>query len=383
MKVAILTQPLGHNYGGILQAYAMQTVLRELGFEPETIDRRKPTSWRKVARDYGKYSIKKLRRRIKTIPTEARKSYIYSNLEEFRSAHLKMSPTLTSSDHLLQYCENQSFDVYLVGSDQVWRPRYSPCLSNFFLDFAANTTFSDKTKISYAASFGVDQWEFSDTQTKHAKSLLQGFSGVSVREKSAVSLCREHLGVNADWVLDPTLLLSRSHYQALIGNSTEPPKQAGILRYVLDESETNNTVISKAEALLEMESFSVKPHKTLQDSTLDDIAACQYPRVESWIQGFQDSEYVITDSFHGTVFAILFNKPFLALGNQGRGLSRFQSLLGLLGLEQRLITSKAVLNKELLETPIDWQTVNERLIPAIKESRAFLVKHLKARRADE
>ncbi|MDC0663104.1 polysaccharide pyruvyl transferase family protein [Marinobacter sp. SS21] len=376
MKIAILTQPLGHNYGGLLQAYAMQIVLRELGVDAETLDRRKPVRPIKTYRDYGKYGIKKLQGRIKTIPTKARKSFVHSNLEAFRSKHLKMSPTLHSSRKLATYCKNQRFDGYLVGSDQVWRPRYSPCLPNFFLDFTASPAFAHTVKISYAASFGVDQWEFSDKQTSQGRALASEFTAISVREKSAVTLCREHLGVKAEWVLDPTMLLSQAHYEALISKAPEQPKRSGVFCYVLDESSEKRSIISAAETLLGKETFTVKPRHSLQNTALAKIDSCRYPAVEAWLQGVRDSDFVLTDSFHGTAFAILFNKPFLAIGNPGRGLSRFQSLLGLLGLEERLITSKDKLSQALLDTPIDWPVINQRLESAAKTSKAFLASAL-------
>lgn len=378
MNIAILTQPLGHNYGGLLQAYAMQEVLRELGVNAETLDRRRPVRWTKTYRDYGKYCIKKLRGRIKTIPTKARKSFVHGNLTTFKSKYLKISPTLHSSQALSAYCKSQCFDGYLVGSDQVWRPKYSPCLSNFFLDFTNDSAFAHTVKISYAASFGVDQWEFSDKQTSLGKTLAKRFTAISVREESAVALCRDHLEVKAEWVLDPTMLLSPAHYEALIGKAAKQPKRSGVFCYVLDENAEKRSIISAAKTHLGKETFTVKPPQSIQNTTLKDIDSCRYPEVEAWLQGVRDSEFVITDSFHGTAFAILFNKPFLAIGNQGRGMSRFTSLLGLLGLEDRLITSKDKLSQELLDAPIDWQAINKRLESATKTSKAFLAKSLKA-----
>ena len=377
MKIAILTQPLGHNYGGLLQAYAMQVVLRDLGIEPETIDRQKPVSRGKYYRDYGKYFMKKIRGRIKTIPTDYRKSYIYSNLAAFRSQHLKMSPTICSSNDLLRYCETQNFDGFLVGSDQVWRPRYSPYLPNFFLDFANTNILANATKLSYAASFGVDQWEYSDEQTATTKVLAQRFDAISVREKSGVTLCREYLDVEAEWVLDPTMLLPRSHYEALIKSGPALPKRTGIMCYVLDESIEKLNIILEISTRLKKEAYHIKPLKSLQHTALEDIDCCRYPRVEAWLQGISDSEFVVTDSFHGTVFAIIFNKPFVAIGNRGRGLSRFQSLLGLLGLEDRLITSQDGFSQELLDSPIDWETTNKRLTSAVEKSTNFLTRHFK------
>ncbi len=382
MKIAILTQPLGHNYGGLLQAYALQVVLREMGIDAVTLDRRKPVSKAKAYRDYVKFCIKKMRGRVKTIPTETRKSLVHRNLATFVSKHLKMSPPLLSSDELSRYCKGESFDGYLVGSDQVWRPKYSPCLSNFFLDFTSDNAFANAIKISYAASFGVDQWEYSDEQTSQGRKLAQEFDAIAVREESAIALCQDHLGVEAEWVIDPTLLLSPAHYEALINTAPTQPTNSGILCYVLDESTEKRSITAAIGTALGKQTFTVKPEKSLQHTKVSDIDMCRYPTVEAWLQGFRDSEFVVTDSFHGTAFAILFNKPFVAIGNPGRGLSRFQSLLGLLGLEARLITSRDELSEALLTAPINWHEINKRLKLSAIQSKAFLARNLSPGRKD-
>lgn len=376
MKIAILTQPLGHNYGGLLQAYALQTFITELGVDAVTLDRRMCPSRIKAARDYLKFVFKLIRGRINTIPTEARKSFVLENLEHFRSQKLKMSPVLDSTRRLESHCLAQDYDAYIVGSDQVWRPRYSPCLENFFLDFTEHEHLATATRISYAASFGVDNWEMSERQTARCRHLINRFHAVSVRERSAVSLCREKFGVEAHWVLDPTLLLSRGHYEELISRSNGGSSRTGIHCYLLDNSKEKQAVIQHAEKVLGYTSYSVKPDRALQHTALDDIKSCQYPSIESWLRGFRDADFVITDSFHGTVFAVLFNKPFIAIGNKRRGISRFESLLSLLELDDRLVTSTDDVSNELLTTPIKWDAVNQFLESLASASKSFLCKSL-------
>lgn len=372
VKIAILTQPLGHNYGGLLQAYALQTVIKNLGGEAETLNRRKPVSRLKAARDYLKASVKFARGRIKNVPTEKKKRFVFENLQRFRNETMKLSPLLTSAPKLEQYCKSRRFDAFVVGSDQVWRPRYSPDLTNFFLDFTLSDELSRARKISYAASFGVDDWEFCVNETATCGSLLQRFDAVSVREESAVELCRDRLGVNAEWVLDPTMLLPREHYESIASSASGSGRKEGILCYVLDPSEFKRDIVRHVEHCLGHDSFSIKPEKSLSETRAEELMLCQYPGVEEWLRGFKEAGFVVTDSFHGAVFAILFNKPFVAIGNSKHGLSRFTSLLGLFSLDDRLVTSVGDCSPELLGAEIRWQDVNAKLGALVDESIAFL-----------
>lgn len=376
MKIAVLTQPLGHNYGGLLQAYALQVFLTDAGIDVTTLDRRTRRSRIKTYRDYFKFGLKLVRGRIKTIPTEGRKLFVLANLEHFCSTKMKMSPLLDSSAKLESHCKSQNYDAYLVGSDQVWRPRYSPNLENFFLDFTENRRLSGAKRISYAASFGVDNWELSEHETARCRHLINRFDAISVRESSAVTLCREKFGVEAQWVLDPTLLLAREHYEKLITKSEASVSHSGIHYYLLDESRERRAIVKSAERALSYTSYSIKPIRTLQNTKLSEIASCQYPSIEDWLRGFRDADFVVTDSFHGTVFAILFNRPFIAIGNKCRGMSRFTSLLSLLGLENRLVSSKNEVTNQLVTASINWESVNCLLKSLASESGTFLYKSL-------
>src|SRR5690606_30541311 len=124
------------------------------------------------------------------------------------------------------------FSAVVVGSDQVWRPRYSPNIYNFFLDFLKNN--STIKKVAYAASFGTEDWEYTEEQTREARELIKHFNAVSVRESSGVLLCDKYLNrKDAVHVLDPTLLLKAEDYNQLI-NKTK--KEIGLFTYVLDET---------------------------------------------------------------------------------------------------------------------------------------------------
>lgn len=381
MKISILTQPLGHNYGGLLQAYALQAHLRAQGHDVETLDRRKrEKSTKSVVKAYIRNSVRYALGRIKSIPTRKREAFVYQKLADFRDRHLRLSQRIDSEATLRDYYRRHPVDAVIVGSDQVWRPIYSPSITNFFLDFLEDVEAAGQpsaTRISYAASFGVDDWEFSAEQTDICRALIQKFDAVSVREQSAQLLCQEHLGVDAEWVVDPTLLLEAADYDTLMPAGTSAHK-GKILTYVLDPAAGKQAIAGKVAGILQKDLFSVKPQKTLTEVTADQQQQCQYPGVGEWLQGFRDAAFVVTDSFHGCVFAIIFNKPFIAVGNAKRGLSRFHSLLQIFGLEDRLISDQQQVTPELIAAAIDWDKVNLIRQNKAREAQAFLARHLPA-----
>ncbi|MFL1404394.1 polysaccharide pyruvyl transferase family protein [Marinobacter sp. M1N3S26] len=357
MKIAILTQPLGHNYGGLLQAFALQKYLRDQGHEVQTLDRRPPDQPLRALLDYTINTAKYLLGRIGTVPTRRKQEQVYRELARFREQHISLSPCITSERALRDYYRQNPFDAYIVGSDQVWRPRYSPSLGNFFLDFLDDIG-SPARRLSYAASFGVDEWEFSPRDTDRCRDLLGRFHAVSVREQSGVRLCEQHLGRTAECIPDPTFLLERGEYETVIDNPAGPDNQGKVLTYVLDTQPSKQQIVHRVVDLLGRDSFTIKPRKSLWEVRKDTFDQSLYPGVGAWLQGFRDADFVVTDSFHGTVFSILFNKPFIAVGNRTRGLSRFQSLLTRFGLLDRLVEHADDITTEQLQAEIDWPRVN-------------------------
>lgn len=379
MKIGILTQPLFTNYGGILQNYALQRVLKDLGHEVYTIDRSfPPKSYHIKCASIIKYSLFRLfgeKKRIKRWLTKKEYSAISLNTEKFIDKYIQRTKTITNNKELFQLKEEYLFDAYMVGSDQVWRPKYSPNISNYFLDFVAN----DKTvrKIAYGASFGTDKWELSKKETSEFKSLLKNFDAVSVRENSAIDLCREFFDVDVDLVLDPTLLLSKEDYFSLISSGYPPNKTGNLFSYILDNDSNKNKIVNYISHRKKIKSIEVKPNKDIFDLgkyRLDDYT---YPAVEKWIKTICEAEFVVTDSFHGTVFSILFNKPFISIINKERGATRFYSLTKLFGLEDRLIEEYSDKLDLIVEKPIDYKRVNAILEGLRQDSINFINNALK------
>ena len=245
---------------------------------------------------------------------------------------------------------------YIVGSDQVWRAGYARQIASVFFFFLSFASLEQRRRsITYAASFGSDEWEGAPEETEECGRLLREFKAVSVRELSGVKICKDVFGVDAVQMPDPTLLLQQSDYGKIIDSEkTWLPDGKYVAAYVLDESMEKTKLLQGSAIGMEMQLQHLLPHadaKKRRD---------RFPiSVPQWLRLIRDCECFITDSFHGCVFAIIYNKPFVCLGNEGRGNARFDTLLGTFALEDRLITNatpEKVL--QVLHTPIDWKRVN-------------------------
>lgn len=366
MKIGILTQPLQNNYGGLLQNYALQKVLVGIGHEVETID------WQPIKESaikewlyYRKMLflsyIKMNTQRPQYQLTDSEAAIIGQNTCHFVEKFINVCPQKARKpEEFTDIDDRYSYDAYIVGSDQVWRPRYNGAMTSaMFLDFVKHR---DVKRIAYAASFGTSEWEFTSSMTEICAQLAQKFDLVTVREKSGVDLCRENFGVKAQHVLDPTLLLCKEDYERLVKEEKEPSSEGSLFHYILDPSEEKKAFIENVARDQGLKPFTIMPKCQVENRTRKDVKKhiedCVFPPVTSWLRGFMDARMVIVDSFHGAVFSIIFNKPFWVLGNKERGNTRFESLLALFDLEDRMITIED--NMDWNRT-IDWDRINEKI----------------------
>ena len=367
MRIGILTQPLRTNYGGLLQAFALQTVLTRLGHEAMILNRcytNAPDSL--VTRMLRIKNI--LIGRDVVCKDENRISKAEEKISKFIQNRYKLTDSIYTTEDLKKCVEKEKLNAIVVGSDQVWRPRYSPNIFNYFLDFLDSKAVK---RYSYAASFGVDLWEYNQDETERCSRLAQLFDGITVRESSAVELCKENLGVKAEHVLDPTLLLSAQDYMDLI--STDIEKSSGeLFTYILDSGAEKDTIIEMIAKATNHKPFACMPKlKLTYKNARKNLEDCKIPAVEQWIQSFVDANMVVTDSFHGTVFSIIFNKPFWVVANPQRGNTRMESLLAVFDLKDRMLTEENIANKDL-NAPIDWEKVNSIKKDWQKKSMEFL-----------
>ena len=294
---------------------------------------------------------------------------ISQNTRDFIKKNIKTTQRLPLSDMKRL---NGDFDAVVVGSDQVWRYKY---LGNSIKEFFFSSFLNVPIKIAYAASFGTDVWEMPSDVTNVCKELVKQFNGVSVREDSGIQLCKEFLSIDAVHVLDPTLLLSAEDYVSLVEKSNIPSHSGDLMTYILDKTIEKKQIIKNISESLKLTPIEVLPDKTFSEVGHKGLSQCIVPPIESWLRGFMDAKFVVTDSFHGTVFSIIFNKPFVVIGNADRGLSRMQSLLSLFGLEDRLITSMDNVAGKM-NVSIDWRLVNQQWYDLRLKSLNFISKSL-------
>lgn len=375
MKIAILTLPLGHNYGGILQAFALQNVLEKMGHSVLIINRRSRTKnnlFFKVLSVIKRLflNIVGIKIEIRTWLTKKEKEKIYKNLYDFISKKLNLSKEINSSSELKKIVSEYNFDVIIVGSDQVWRAEYSPSLDNFFLDFVTDNI----KKISYAASFGVDTWTYNYKQTLKYSILIKKFNAISVREESGVELCKNYLGVKAEHSLDPTMLLSKEDYMGLIKkDKLNFENTNNLLVYILDNSEEKDKIVEEASNKLNAKPYYLACKKNIFGPKEKII---ENPTISDWLYSFLIAKFIITDSFHGVIFSVIFNKPFIVIPNIERGEARFTSLLKMFDLEKTIFNRNKDKVDDKIEQKIDFIKVNNKIDEMRLNSLKFLEKNL-------
>lgn len=348
MKIGILTLPLHTNYGGILQAYALQTVLERMGHEVVLFNKKAKLP---VLPSYKKplyYSVRYFKkilvnpRAIVRRETVARREYpiVSQYTQRFINQYIHCYWI-----NNIQDIENANVDAMVVGSDQIWRPRYfirmwKSDLANAFLAFTEKWEIK---RYAYAASFGVGEWEYPQEINGTLKEAARKFNAISVREKSGIDLCRDYLNVSAIQVLDPTMLLAKEDYIQLVEKGRQSKSAGDLFCYILDSTPEIEGLISRIAREKRLTPFHVKAERMERTNSIEERT---HKPVEAWIRGFYDAKFVVTDSFHACVFSILFGKPFIVVGNKGRGLSRFSSLLDMFALNDHLIASVAEYNPE-------------------------------------
>lgn len=380
MKIGILTQPLQANYGGLLQNYALQQVLIREGHDVETIDwdpnksiyvQLSRLKWKILSLLFPKKYPK-----FRYQPTDREKAVIQHHTNHFISKYINSTSAVYTESGFAEQARKGCYDAYVVGSDQCWRPCYNRFLSSMFFDFVQD---KKSKRIAYAASFGTDQWEFTSKQTSVCTPYAQKFNLVTVREDSGVKLCKNHLGVDAVHVFDPTLLLTKEDYICLIDAEKEQKAVGTLFNYILDPDTRKSVFIQRVAESKGLKSFQVLPKCQAENRTKEDIKNhiedCVFPRVTTWLRAFMDAEMTIVDSFHGMVFSVIFNKPFWVIGNTARGMSRFTSLLNVFHLEDRLLDIDH-LEQVDISKPVDWDRVNAILEEKREGSKSLLLNEL-------
>jgi hypothetical protein len=363
MKVGLLTLTPSNNYGGILQTIALYSHLESLGHEVVLINYRGRVSiWRMLV-------IKVLEiTPFQNIQNKRESKAKILQLAPFIKKHLSnVSQKIYHHKHLKQLVEKNKFDAIVVGSDQVWRYQYIKRrdYSVYFLNFKVN--FPVK-KIAYAASFGKDSWEAPD-KILEIKTLMKEFNNISVREESGIDLCRDLFDFkNVRHVLDPTMLVGDKFYEKLIIGDIYSATTAPIVTYILDENDSKTKIVN---SIAKNKSTT---NKSPQVINLSKKHNGKFYSVEDWLGNIKNANFVITDSFHGMLFSILFKKQFLVIGNLQRGVERFTSFLSVIGLESRLyLPEKSFDLEDVVNSVIDYEDITLEIEKLRATSRQFLL----------
>lgn len=327
MRIALLNLPVDNNYGGNLQRYALIKVLQDMGHDVTHIflKNRQKLPWYKIPYSYTKRIFlkfilrKDVRIRYESFINNQEEKKL-KNILPFYSQYIKHTKCCYSIRDVKSVTKGK-FDSYIVGSDQVWRKCMSRSLGweHFLLKF----TWGEKVKrIAYAVSFGTNYSEYDKKDCSKFNKLYSAFDIVSVREESALEVL-ESIGCDTCHVsicLDPTLLLSAQDWLDICNNSVlSRPTKGKIFCYILDMTVEIDRIISEKSSELNLEAI------------IAGISDCSLS-IPEWLLSIHDADFIITDSYHGTVFSIIFKKQFLFCGNSRRGNSRISSLFNILNI---------------------------------------------------
>lgn len=352
MRICIITQPLKANYGGILQNYALQIALKRMGHTPVTIDYiYQPSIIRYLLSICKTILLRCLGKRCSFAKLKYKRK---ENIQQFVNKHIIVTEQV--HEYRRELVSRIHAEAIIVGSDQVWRAIYNQgVLEDMFLKFSQGL---DIKRIAYAASFGISDLDYSQKQVQICSTLIKNFDLVSVREESGVELCQKYFGVSSIWVCDPSLFLNMEDYVALCAD-IPTRKYKFIVAYILDSA---SDLKERIKAIAHQNALEVVYITADNNLTIS---------IEEWLALFRDTEFVITNSFHGTIFSIIFNKPFYSLYNDSRGNTRLSSLLSKFDLSDRRIISL-----EKLDYNIDWEKVNKKRTQFVNDSIAILASAL-------
>ncbi len=365
MRIGILTHPLMYNYGGILQNYALQCVLKDMGHDVLTVDRRPNYKYgvsiysvldylRRIYYNIPKHRVTRWNPNLPINQTEYWN--ISANINKFIGNKIDRTVACSDSD-LSTIDERYRFDCYVIGSDQVWVPGCCPLM---FVDFSKR---NDVSKIFYAASAGKKTWMDVPEKLEQCLILSKQFRAISVREEELKTKAETVLSRKIQVVLDPTMLLEANRYfdEGLLPEHINN----NLFAYILDESKVKLDCVSKALTLL---GASLVSGFTIDNSR---IIKSALPSVEEWLEKMFSARYVVTDSFHGCVFAILFEKQFSVIVNKQRGQERFYTLLSKFGLLDRIVSDGDGIQKNIAK-PIDYRSVKAILTKEREQSLLFI-----------
>lgn len=368
MNIKVITRHGPSNYGSLLQSIATIKAIEKLGHTAEIIDyQRKDERGLSMVltqlRQKGKYGnpLKKLAYILVRYPIE---KYAQVKFDKMRKRWLKMTKRISCYDALHEL----DADVFMTGSDQVWGATMNGQYDiAYFLDFVKD----GRKKVSYAASFGKIKF---DAYTEKAyKEMLSKYEKIAVREDSAVKMMQDWgLSNCIGQVLDPTLLLSKEEWESTLISQELDKKYSAkkyILLYLIHNYPEHSAYALRFAKAHNMELIRVNPflHQARNGGK---FICC--PDVSEFLALIKNATYMLTDSFHGTCFAINFNVQFVELLPLNATSARNQSILELTKLKDRIVVNYD--DYSFVSNQIDYDAVDERLRFERDKSIALLEK---------
>ncbi len=334
-KACICNMWYGGNYGGICTALALCKLVESKGYKPTLLCPSNP---------YGQDA---------SFAKELFASWGIETRDAFHSEEERAAL-------------NDEFDTFIVGSDQVWRYEYTGHLRgyHFFLDFVA----PGKKKLAVAASIATEKCNAPSWWIHNASARLKLFDAISTREKQSVATLQEQFGVNAEFILDPVFLCNPDVWEKI---STKVPDSGDdyLFSYVLDATPEKQAIVDRIAA---------KEKCTISHMTDSVLYSDKAPELSHWLSKIRHCKHVVTDSFHGVCFALIFKKPFTCIANHDRGFLRFSSILETCDLMSRILEPNATAVEIDAMPDINWNTANALLKTSREKSLTWIETALSA-----
>lgn len=366
MRIGILTFHYAHNYGAVLQAFALKTYLTRQGHDVKIINYRNKT----IASKYSErmksgiplkhlYRLNLLKRELNFLLNRpyAMKDWILQcrNFKQFIERYLLDTEVIFNTSGF-----NEQYDILITGSDQVWTSQLTGGLDKFYLlDFEFRGY-----KVSYGASIACGYIPIKEVDT--FRKCLKNFKYISTREKTLSDSIQEKLLLNSEIVLDPTLLLNKEEYITLAQECKLPPQRKPYIfvYFVQEDTNMHNMALEYATKLgccvIELHYYIKKGFDTSYQHA--------YYGPNEFLNGMLNADFILTNSFHGTIFSIIFEKQFFSVYEQN---PRIQNLLDSLNISERHISEYKPLD---YVSDIDYNTLYYKLESMRKKSVDFLAK---------
>lgn len=326
-----------YNYGANLVAYSLSEAVKKVGYNPYIID----------FDPFKEFD-----------PLERYRTIEFLN---FRKKYLNMTPRFRNKDELNILTDY--LDMYITGSDQVWRKQITGAnIETYFLDFAKG-----KNKISYAASFGTNDFEGNEEETEDCKVLLKSFYNISVREEEGQKILSNRFDQESTLVLDPTLLLKKEEYEKLITETYDEKIDVAVY-FVMDHENTILNDKNFARLFPKKKIVNIKGNT----ETLGTTTIFKYNSISKWLDGIRKCEYLVTDSYHGVIFGTIFHKKIICIGKKSKALSRFKTLFNNLKGNLESIIFSSLNSVKSTETAINYEEIDANIEKLRESSFAFL-----------